>query len=116
MWRTAAVQHERGACVVCTVGKHVQNSLDAAGVTGAIKGEGTWSEQELLICLTIKEHIFPYVIWPVAMSMTPDTWTNVHTKQAVGTPRAFCRRGQTSQPANQHRFHREWRDLYAELF
>jgi alpha-N-acetylglucosamine transferase len=81
------------------------------------KEKWTWSEQELLICLTIKEHIFPYVIWPVAMSMTPDTWTKCPHEAGCGVRHVhFADGGKPPQPANQHRFHREWRDLYAELF
>ena len=85
---------------------------------GCLSGKKwTWSDQELFICLTEKEHIFPYVIWPVAMSMTPDTWTKCPHEAGCGVRHVhFADGGKPPQPTNQHRFHREWRELHAELF
>ncbi len=84
---------------------------------GCLSGKKwTWSEQELIICLTMKEGIFMYVIWPVYMSMTPDTWNKCPYEVGCGVRHVhFADGGKPPQPKSQHRFHREWQALYTEL-
>jgi lipopolysaccharide biosynthesis glycosyltransferase len=79
--------------------------------------EWRWSDQELLICLTDKEHTFQHAIWPAAVSMIPETW-NKCTHEAVENAVRHVHFACAPKPphTSDHRFYQEWNAIRAEIW